>query len=168
MKEDAKSEIINLQKNKIDLKIKNVEGYLIKRSSFSCDLDTFYGRLSKPKICPRSNLIFRYYYCPSQRALYVFTNLTDSNFDFENQHLATNSFVVNIYTSKQDFNYSDLGKYYRFYCNEGCKSYSWDEFGNFETDSPEYNSRPLVLAIKELDSDTIYRDPGQMRKCIFG
>lgn len=144
-------EIANLQKNNIKLKIPRVEGYLVKKSSFSSNLKWFYSRRIKTLYqCKKSGLNYQYFNLKSNNACYVFT---ECRFDFndseQEMELKEGSIIVTIYESPEDFMASSLAAYYRRYYTDNALC-SWDEFGYFRTDSKSYNSKGIVKAISKL------------------
>jgi hypothetical protein len=144
-------EIANLQKNNINLKIPKVEGYLVKKSSFSSDLQWFYDCRKKTTYqCEKTGLNYQYYIHVPDNACYVFM---ECRFDFNDSQdeikLKTGSIIVTVYVSAEDFMACSLAKFYRIY-HHGNALCSWDRFGYFTTASKSYNRINIVNAISKL------------------
>lgn len=161
-------EIANLQKNNINLEIRNVKGYLVKKSSFSSNLQWYHDRATKILYkCNRSGLKFRYFIYVPDNALFVFTecplHYDDNQLEME---MKEGCIIVTIYESPEDFMASSLAEFYRQHYNENGVC-SWDEFGYFRTECKRYNKIPIVNAISKLrPNKQIKREPPKERKGI--
>ncbi|TDE45882.1 hypothetical protein E0I26_04125 [Flavobacterium rhamnosiphilum] len=164
---ECNSEIAELEKNRINLKIKNVEGYIVKKSSLSSNLEWYYERRSKSKECKKSGLNYAYFINVPENACFIFTECPlyceDNQLDME---LEEGCIIVTIYESPEDFMASSLAEFYRQIYNENAV-YSWDEFGYYRTKSKHYNIIPIVVAISKLrPNKQIRREPPKERKGI--
>lgn len=162
------SEIAELEKNKINLKIKNVEGYIVKKNSLSFNLKWYYDRRSKSIVCKKSGLKYAYFINVPENACFIFTECPlyyeDSQLEME---LKDECIIVTIYESPEDFMASSLAEFYRQFYNDNAV-YSWDEFGYYRTESKRYNRISLVNAISKLrPNKQIRRKPPKERKGIL-
>lgn len=162
-------EIEELEINKINLKIKDVEGYLVKKSSLSYNLKWYHGRTSLSGKCKRSGLKYKCFYDRPDNVICVFTECPSSYQDNPLENDLNECVIVTIYRSQPDFMTSSLAQFYRDnYISDSISS--WDEFGCYTTDSKVYNKITIVIAIAKLRPNTqIKIAPPKERKriCLF-
>jgi hypothetical protein len=160
-------EIAELEQNKINVKIKRVEGYVVKKSSLSFYLKWYYDRRSRSAKCKKSGLNYEYFIHKPDNACFVFTECPSYYCDNGLEIELEDCIIITIYESQPDFMTSNLAAYYREYYIENAVS-SWDEFGCFTTDSKSYNNFPIVRAISRLrpNKEIRYELP-KKGKCLF-
>lgn len=162
-------EIDELEINKINLKINNVEGYLVKINSLSSNLIWYRSRTSLSGKCKRSGLKYKCFYDRPDNVICVFTECP-SSYRYNPLEVDLNEcIIVTIYRSQPDFMTSSLAQFYRDnYIRDSISS--WDEFGGFTTDSEVYNRISIVIAISKLRPNKLIKIvPPKERKliCLF-
>jgi len=145
-------EISILKNNSIDIKIPNIEGFVVKEDSMSAGMLELYGR-SKPlkTKCIRSGLHYSFFAYPKGSKCCVFTKFP-ANYKHRLPKGAAFSdyIIVTVYKSPEDFMASPLAQFYRDKKVGAAETSKWDEFGYFETISSAYNLIPIVAATNKL------------------
>lgn len=145
-------EIAILEKNRIDIEIRNIEGFVVRVDSLSDGMEELHRR-SKPlkTKCMRSGLYYRYFAYPKGSKCCVFTEFP-ANYKHKLPKGADSGdyLIVTIYPSPEDFMASPLAHFYRQRKVGTEHTSNWDKFGYFTTDSYNYNRIPLVAATNKL------------------
>ncbi|PXY45233.1 hypothetical protein [Flavobacterium hydrophilum] len=145
-------EIAILEKNSINIEIKNIEGFVVKRNSMTDGMMELYGRSKKIITkCIRSGLHYRFFAYPKGSKCCVFTEFPVNYRHKLPKGAASGDYViVTIYPSPENFMASPLAFFYRDKKVGAADKSKWDEFGYFETSSSRYNLIPIVAATNKL------------------
>lgn len=157
-------EIEILKRNSINIKIKNIEGFVVKRDSMTDEMMHFY-KMSKPlkTKCMRSGLHYRFFAYPKGSICCIFTKFPEKDMHKLPQGASVKDYIiVTVFESPEDFMASALAFFYRDKKIGATNTSKWDEFGYFTTNSIRYNLIPLVAATNKLiRNKAIKRDPPQ-------
>ncbi|OCB75539.1 hypothetical protein B0A79_23790 [Flavobacterium piscis] len=153
-----------LEKNSINIKIKKIEGYVVKRDIIIDEMMHFY-RMSRPlkTKCMRSGLHYRFFAYPNGSICCIFTKFPEKDMYKLPQGANVKDYIiVTIFESPEDFMASPLAFFYRDKKVGTEYVSSWDEFGYYTTNSYNYNRIPLVAATNKLvRNKEIKRNPPQ-------
>jgi hypothetical protein len=157
-----REEIAILKRNSINIKIENIEGFVIKFDSMTSDMMDLYERSAEIETpCIRSGLNYRFFAYPKGSKCCVFTEFP-ANYKLKLPKGAAygDYIIVTIYESPEDFMASPLAHFYREKKVGTADTKKWDEFGYFETSSSRYNLIPIVAATNKLCTNKVTkRDP---------
>lgn len=165
------NEIALLKKNSINIKVKNVEGFVVRLDSLSFCMHNYYERSVKLKTkCMRSGLNYSYFMHPQGNACCVFTECpVGYSYELLYGKSLKDCIIVQIYQSPEDFMASPLAYFYRNKKVGKEHTSNWDEFGYFTTTSNRYNRIPLVAATNRLRKNKVTkRDQPQIKQSTKG
>lgn len=164
-KKTISEEIAILEKNSINIKIENIEGFVVKLDSLSFGMNHCYKMSKELKTkCMRSGLNYRYFAYPQGSRCCIFTVFPAKyNHKLPKGTTSEDYKIVTVYESPEDFMASALAHFYRDKKVGATDTSKWDEFGYFTTNSIRYNRIPLVAATNRLSRNKVTkRDPPQL------
>jgi hypothetical protein len=163
-KKTISDEIATLKNSSVNIKIQNIEGFVVKSDSLSYGMQHCYNMSKILKTpCMRSGFYYRYFAYPKGIICCIFTE-----FPAKYKHalpkgaIFEDYIIVTVYESPEDFMASLLAHFYRKEKVKTEHTSNWDKFGYFTTDSYNYNRIPLVAATNKLTRNKVTkRNPPQ-------